>query len=123
MLKGETSNLTKKSLGEYLKSESSNLIVADEGGTVVGLLSFHIVLGLSDAKPVAMIDDLIVRKPYRNKGIGTSLMKYALKKLKQSNCEETAVVVNMKNIYAQRFYKLSGFKYEANFLLTKQIND
>lgn len=121
-LHGESSKLSKKSLDEYLQNKSTSMIVADEGGVVVGLLSFHVFPELSSAKSMSIIDGLIVKKKHRNKGIGASLVNYALKKMKQSNCDESSIIVNMTNIYAQRFYKFLGFHYKPWVLLSKKIN-
>ena len=52
--------------------------------------------------------------PYRNKGVGISLMSYAISYLKKANQDTVSVKVGDFNTKAIKFYKKFGFKRMEN---------
>ena len=65
-------------------------------------------------------------KEYRNKGIGTALMKHMLHSLKKSGYKQTSLAVQKEN-YAVKMYKKVGFKIikesEEEYLMVHFLND
>ena len=57
-----------------------------------------------------MIDALYVEKSYRNKGIATKLIEYAISWIKDRNCESIDVSVIVANTNAKKIYEKFGFK-------------
>lgn len=91
---------------ENLKSELENLnskyIVAKENGLVVGFA------GLWFSVDDAHITNIVVRKSYRQQGIGNALLKVLIElgKVKESLTLE----VNTQNEIAQKLYLKHGFE-------------
>lgn len=91
---------------ENLKSELENLnskyIVAKENGLVVGFA------GLWFSVDDAHITNIVVRKSYRQQGIGNALLKVLIElgKVKESLTLE----VNTQNEIAQKLYLKYGFE-------------
>lgn len=91
---------------EILKSELENLnskyIVAKENGLVVGFA------GLWFSVDDAHITNIVVRKSYRQQGIGNALLKVLIElgKVKESLTLE----VNTQNEIAQKLYLKHGFE-------------
>lgn len=91
---------------ENLKSELENLnskyIVAKENGLVVGFA------GLWFSVDDAHITNIVVRKSYRQQGIGNALLKVLIElgKVKESLTLE----VNTQNGIAQKLYLKHGFE-------------
>lgn len=59
---------------------------------------------------VMMIDNVKVDKNHRRHGIGTTLMKEAVKIAKKRKVDSIELVVNSDNTIAKRLYKRVGFK-------------
>lgn len=59
---------------------------------------------------VMIVDNLKVDKNHRRHGIGTTLMKEAIKIAKKRRVDSIELVVNSDNTIAKRLYKKVGFK-------------
>jgi len=97
----------------YMDKLNDNLsynIVAVEEDKVVGLLISEMSIKMHRAKKCSFIDDLIVNKDYRNKGIGKLLLENAIKYAKDNDCEVIELTSILSNEKAHRFYENNGFK-------------
>lgn len=56
------------------------------------------------------IDDLIVNKNYRNKGIGNLLLQNVINYAKEQNCETVELKSNINNEKSHKLYEKLGFK-------------
>lgn len=59
---------------------------------------------------VMMIDNVQVNKNQRRRGVGTTLMKEAIKLAKNRKVDSIELVVNSDNTVAKRLYEKVGFK-------------
>lgn len=88
-------------------------LVAEADGEPVGAVWTRIISG--DMKGFGYVDDNIpefsisLYKEYRNKGIGTSLMKRMLQLLKEKGYEKASLSVQKDN-YAVKLYQSLGFE-------------
>lgn len=88
-------------------------LVADADGKVIGAVWTRILAG--KIKGFGNIDDktpefaISLYKEYRNKGIGSALMKSMLQLLKERGYKRTSLAVQKDN-YAVRMYKNVGFE-------------
>ncbi|MFW6287388.1 MAG: N-acetyltransferase family protein [bacterium] len=95
-------------------------LVAEVDEEVVGAVWTRILCG--EVKGYGNIDDetpefaISLYKEYRNKGIGTALMKNMLKLLKNHGYERTSLAVQKDN-YAVKMYEKVGFK------ITKELDE
>ncbi|HIP25768.1 MAG TPA: ribosomal-protein-alanine N-acetyltransferase [Archaeoglobus profundus] len=82
----------------------SDLLVADIGGKVVGYIA------IMDLGTNAKIISFAVKKEFRRKGIGTKLLKAAIKRCKEKGKRKILLEVRISNKIAQHLYKKNGFK-------------
>jgi ribosomal protein S18 acetylase RimI-like enzyme len=88
-------------------------LLADIDGKIVGAVWTRILCG--EVKGFGNIDNrtpefaISLYKEYRNKGIGTALMKSMLQLLKECGYKQTSLAVQKDN-YAVRMYKNVGFE-------------
>jgi ribosomal protein S18 acetylase RimI-like enzyme len=101
--------LTLKTWEHLLKDASSHFLVAAIKGTPVGFINFAIRQTILHRSPSGLIDELVVAKEYRGKGIGKRLVLAAIEKCKQLGCCEVEVSTEKTNVKARRFYKKCGF--------------
>lgn len=105
---------------ECLKNEKFYGIVAKENSKIVGVLTSRIINRLVKSKDILFIDDLIVDKDHRNKGIGKLLLKTAIDYAQKMNCQTVELTSYIDNINAHRFYENNGlikkhYKFKKNF--------
>lgn len=91
------------------------LLVAEEQGEVVGTTVILIVPNLShDASPWAVVENVVVDKRYRRRGIGKLLMEYAIARAKKAGCYKIQLSSDKRRKEAHLFYRSLGFKASAH---------
>jgi len=90
------------------------LLVAEDQGVVVGTVVLLIVPNLSHGiLPWARVENLVVDRRYRRRGLGKLLMDYAVARAKEAGCYKITLGSNKKRKEAHRFYRSSGFQDSA----------
>jgi GNAT superfamily N-acetyltransferase len=84
-------------------------VAEDESGQLVGLLSIGHQLTLWHAGPSALIQELVVDKAMRRKGVGRALILAAMQWAREVGCSEIGVSTEQDNLAAQAFYQRMGF--------------
>jgi ribosomal protein S18 acetylase RimI-like enzyme len=86
------------------------LMVAEEGGRVVGCLQLCILPGLSSqGASRGLIEDVRVASDRRSRGIGEQLVLWAVGEAKARGCKLVELLTHHTRVDAQRFYERLGF--------------
>jgi ribosomal protein S18 acetylase RimI-like enzyme len=86
------------------------LMVAEEGGNVVGCLQLCILPGLSSqGASRGLIEDVRVASDRRSRGIGEQLVQWAVGEAKARGCKLVELLTHHTRVDAQRFYERLGF--------------
>jgi ribosomal protein S18 acetylase RimI-like enzyme len=86
------------------------LVVAEEGGRVVGCLQLCILPGLSSqGASRGLIEDVRVASDRRSQGIGEKLVQWAVGEAKTRRCKLVELLTHHTRVDAQRFYERLGF--------------
>ena len=88
-------------LGHILVIEISNKIV----GMVTILYTFSTALN----EKVGILEDMIIAPDYQKKGLGSTLIDYALTFVKSQGLKRITLLTDSTNIKAHRFYKKNNF--------------
>ena len=96
-----------------LKDARSHFLVATAGATPIGLIHFTSRQTVLHRSPSAMIDELVVTKEYRGRGIGRQLVLAAIERSRQLGCCEVEVSTEQTNLRARKFYRKCGFDKTA----------
>ena len=87
------------------------LVVAEEGGRVVGCLQLCMLPGLSSqGASRALIEDVRVASQRRSRGIGEQLVQWAVAEARAKGCRLVELLTHATRVDAQRFYARLGFK-------------
>ena len=104
-------------IGENLRkmadSNTYQVLLAEDKGQVVGLLSLSFRHTLFHPALSALIDELVVEQGHRQRGVGQQLMAEAIERCRAAGCCEIEVSTERSNEAAQRFYRQHGFGHEA----------
>ena len=82
------------------------------GTTIFGLLIKNLVIGVCVFQVVldeAQINYFVVKKKFREKGFGSYLMSYLIKKCEKLNLKKLLLEVSQSNYTAERFYSRFDF--------------
>jgi ribosomal protein S18 acetylase RimI-like enzyme len=87
------------------------LVVAEEGGRVVGCLQLCILPGLSSqGASRGLIEDVRVASDRRSRGIGEQLVQWAVAQSRARDCKLVELLTHHTRVDAQRFYERLGFQ-------------
>lgn len=92
---------SREAIADELDNSVARFLVADIGGTAVGYIGIHIVLGEGDIMRVAVLPE------YRKSGIGRALLEECFS---SNELESVFLDVRENNIPAIRLYESFGFK-------------
>jgi len=110
---GNTEGIDIKLIAEncrnLLSEVNSHILVAEIEGVVAGFVNFTTRKTILHRGLSGLIDELIVAKSYRGKGIGKQLLSSAIEKSRQLGCCEVEVSTEKTNIKAREFYRQCGF--------------
>ena len=95
------------------------LVVGDEDGRVVAVLSLHFVPQLAVEGSFARISYLCVREDFRSKGIGRQLEEYAATTAKARGCDRIELHCHSRRTGAHRFYFRQGYEESPKYLMKK----
>ena len=112
----ETSPITPLFVKTYLAFPGCNILVAEEHGQIVGLLSYSMRPNLYHNGETALIEELIVSSHRQNQGVGGALLEELLSRLISKGCVEVSVTTLPENQGAIRFYRAHGLVDEAVYL-------
>jgi GNAT superfamily N-acetyltransferase len=86
------------------------VLVAEDGGLVVGTASFIVIPNLSHVgRPYAVVEDVVVDSTRRGERIGEALMQRAVDLAKDAGCYKLVLTSNRRRTDAHRFYERLGF--------------
>lgn len=94
----------------------SHFLVAVAGGTLVGFINFTTRQTILHPAPSGLIDELVVTRTQRGRGIGRQLIAAALETCRQLGSCEVEVSTEASNQAARQFYARCGFEQEAVLL-------
>ena len=83
-----------------------------EGTKIFGLLITNLVIGICVFQVVldeAQINYFVVNKKFREKGFGSYLMSYLIKKCEKLNLNKLMLEVSLSNVTAESFYSRFDF--------------
>jgi predicted N-acetyltransferase YhbS len=114
----EKQNLSTYTIGrvfaEITSSPNMELLVAEKDGLVVGTLFLQIVPNLThNARPWAILENIVVDGRYHRKGVGLILIESAFTRAKQAGCYKVQLLSNKKRNDAHQFYRSMGFEDSA----------
>ena len=90
---------------QELECENSYFIVAKNNDEIVGFAGLKVILDEAD------IMNIVVKKSYRNNGIGSILLKHLISYAKSLNLKTITLEVNEHNLSAIRLYDKFNFDH------------
>lgn len=88
---------------------TGTIIVARDNGEIIGMVNILYTISTALGARVGMLEDMVVSKSARGVGVGSKLIKFALKYAEQQGCQRMTLLTDHDNQAAHRFYQKHGF--------------
>ncbi|MCK4590502.1 MAG: GNAT family N-acetyltransferase, partial [Candidatus Latescibacteria bacterium] len=98
---------------------NSHFLIVRMDDSVVGFINFTTRQSILHPGASGLIDELVVAKAYRRRGIGRKLISAAIDKCRELGCCEVEVSTEKTNHRARKFYRSCGFEEDAVLLETE----
>jgi len=93
-----------------IKSPNSYILLAVVNGKAIGLINFTIRKTILHPGLSSLVDELVVLRSYRRKGVGKELIHATIEECKKLGCCEVEVNTEFTNTNGREFYKGCGFE-------------
>ena len=104
----------RKVLAKIAKVPGYSLLVAEEGGEVIGTTALAILPGMAHgSSSFAVVEYVVVDEKKRSKGIGKQLIEYCLARAKEVGCYKVMLTSDKRRDRAHKFYRSLGFEASA----------
>ena len=92
-----------------LNENIGDIYVATINEKVVAMVNILYTISTALGNKVAIFEDFIVDKNYRNQGIGENLIDFVFEDLKAKNFSRITLLTDNDNLKAHKFYEKKGF--------------
>lgn len=89
------------------------VLVARHAGQAVGMAVLLFTISTALGGRVALLEDVVVRRDLRSRGIGAPLIEEAIRTARAEGCLRVTLLTDLDNTAAQRFYDRAGFQASA----------
>lgn len=94
-----------------LSNPGLHCFVIEHGGRLVSSCTLAIVPNLTRAaRPYGLIENVVTHAEYRQRGLGTAVLRHALHTAWQANCYKVMLLTGRKDPAVHRFYENAGFR-------------
>lgn len=96
---------------EILDNPDQFCLVMEEDSLLVSSCIVVIIKNLTrNARPYALIENVITHENYRKRGYGTAVIKRAIEIAKENGCYKVMLMTSRKKESTLRFYEKAGFQ-------------
>jgi len=91
-------------------SGNHEYVVAESEGRIFGCLLVCYYLSTWAGAPYAMFQDFIVQDPWRNQGVGSTILAYARNRARLRECVRIDLIMHSSLDQAKKFFARWGFR-------------
>lgn len=91
------------------------ILIAEKNNNVIGTIIYYFRYSTWKGK-IFYVEDFIVKKGYRRKGIGQNLLNYARKIAYKNKCKGISLQVLNWNTNAKDFYEKNSFTFDDEWI-------
>ena len=114
--------LQEEGLRTIIQSDTlGDIFVAIDDDKIVAMVNMLYTYSTALGAKVAMLEDMVVEPQYRAKKIGSQLLSYVSKHLKQEGFKRVTLLTDADNTQAHNFYEQNGFELSTMVAFRKLL--
>ncbi len=96
---------------EIIRRDDTHIFVAEDGGKIIGCVTFYVLPNIRHGWHRGHIEDMIVSSTHRGKGVGSALFSAVRLFAKDHNIKVIKLDSGVELTDAHRFYEKQGGKF------------
>ncbi len=114
--------IQEKALKKIIEDENiGDIFVALKEKKVVAMVNVLYTISTALGEKVAILEDMVVFKGFKNQKIGSSLIEFALDYLKKNSFKRVTLLTDSDNFSAHNFYKKHEFTKSSMIVFRKSL--
>lgn len=101
---------TERALQQLIDDDRSCVLVARDKNKAIGMCSAQLVISTAEGAYSAWIEDVVIDRQYRNKGIGKQLLNTIEIWAREQGATRLQLLADMQNQPALDFYRRNGWQ-------------
>lgn len=97
------------------------LLVAESGGTVVGMATAQTLISTAEGGRVGFVEDVVVTREFRGQGIGSLMLEHLTNWAKEQKLKRLQLLADKENLPALAFYSGRTWKKTSLICLRKMV--
>jgi GNAT superfamily N-acetyltransferase len=106
-----------------LDNPNGCVMVAQGDGQVIGMCSGQLLISTAEGGPALLVEDVVVREPWRGRGVGRLLMEAISAWAKDKKVNRLQLLADRNNTPALEFYRCLGWQGTELICLRNFISD
>ncbi|MBV5305383.1 MAG: GNAT family N-acetyltransferase [Desulfobulbaceae bacterium] len=106
-----------------LDNPNGCVMVAQGDGQVIGMCSGQLLISTAEGGPALLVEDVVVREPWRGRGVGRLLMEAISAWAKDKKVDRLQLLADRNNTAALEFYRCLGWQGTELICLRNFIGD
>ena len=114
--------IQEKALKKIIEDKSiGDIFVAVKENKVIAMVNVLYTISTALGEKVAILEDMVVFKEFKNQKIGSSLIKFTLDYLKRNSFKRVTLLTDSDNFNAHNFYKKHEFTKSSMIVFRKSL--
>ena len=114
--------IQEKALKKIIEDKNiGDIFVAVKENKVVAMVNVLYTISTALGEKVAILEDMVVFKEFKNQKIGSSLIKFTLDYLKRNSFKRVTLLTDSDNFNAHNFYKKHEFTKSSMIVFRKSL--
>ena len=100
----------RQGLSLMLENTQGVVLVAETGGTVIGMCTGQLLISTAEGGPAVLVEDVVVHPERQGKGAGRLLMEAVIRWAESKKASRLQLLADRSNASALTFYKKFGWQ-------------
>ena len=110
-----------KALKKIIEDNIGDIFVAVKENKVIAMVNVLYTISTALGEKVAILEDMVVFKEFKNQKIGSSLIEFTLDYLKKNSFKRVTLLTDSDNFNAHNFYKKHEFTKSSMIVFRKSL--
>ena len=102
-------------------ADAGDILVAHDAGQIIGMVNLLYTVSTALGARVAILEDMVISADYRDRGVGSKLLKYVLEFAEIQGCQRVTLLTDDDNVGAHRFYTRHGFERSSMLVFRNSL--